>query len=150
MFEPHLILHPTDFSDCSGPAYRLAADLARQHGATLLILHVAETLGPENVTYGEVGTQLEPEGYRGRLVDDLRRSVPAPEGVPVQYLLAEGDPAREIDRVAREQHCDLIVMCTRGRTGLSRLVWGSVAEEVVRHASCPVLTVKPRAKPASA
>jgi nucleotide-binding universal stress UspA family protein len=142
MFQPRVILHPTDFSDRSAHALGIAADLARQHGAKLLIVHVAETLGPENVTYGEVATQLEPAGYRQRILDDLRRSVPAPAGVSVQYLVAEGDPAEEIDRVARERGCDLIVLGTHGRTGLGRLLTGSVAERVVRLAACPVLTVK--------
>jgi nucleotide-binding universal stress UspA family protein len=142
MFKPRVILHPTDYSDASASALGIAADLARLHQATLLILHVAETLGPENVTYGEAVSQLEPAGYRQRLEEDLRRHVPPPAGVSVQYLLAGGAPAGEIDRVAREHHCDLIVMGSRGRTGLSRLFTGSIAEEVIRTATCPVLVVK--------
>jgi nucleotide-binding universal stress UspA family protein len=142
MFKPHLILHPTDYSDCSAYAYDIALDLARQYTATLLVVHVAETLGPENLTYGEVGSQLEPEGYRQRLEEDLHRSVPAPAGVSVEYLLAAGDPAHEIGRVAREQHCDLIVMGTHARTGLSRLFTRSIAEQVIHLAPCPVLISK--------
>jgi universal stress protein A len=142
MFKPRIILHPTDYSDTSASALGIAGDLARLHQATLFILHVAETLGPENVTYGEAVSQLEPAGYRQRLEEDLRRHVPSPSGVSVQYLLAGGDPAQEIDRVAREHHCDLIVMGSHGRTGLSRLLTGSIAEQVIRTASCPVLVVK--------
>jgi universal stress protein A len=142
MFKPRIILHPTDYSDTSASALGIAGDLARLHQATLLVLHVAETLGPENVTYGEAVSQLEPAGYRQRLEEDLRRQVPPPAGVSVQYLLAGGDPAGEIDRVAREHHCDLIVMGSHGRTGLSRLLTGSIAEQVIRTASCPVLVVK--------
>jgi nucleotide-binding universal stress UspA family protein len=142
MFKPHIILHPTDYSDCSAYAYEIALDLARQYTATMLVVHVAETLGPEHVTYGEVGSQLEPEGYRQRLEDDLHRQVPPPAGVSVEYLLAAGDPAHEIARVAHEQHCDLIVMGTHGRTGLSRLFTRSIAEQVVRLAPCLVLISK--------
>ena len=142
MFKPRIILHPTDYSDTSASALGIAGDLARLHQATLLVLHVAETLGPENVTYGEAVSQLEPAGYRQRLEEDLRRQVPSPAGVSVQYLLAGGDPAQEIDRVAREHHCDLIVMGSHGRTGLSRLLTGSIAEQVIRTATCPVLVVK--------
>jgi nucleotide-binding universal stress UspA family protein len=142
MFRPRVILHPTDFSEFSAYAFRIAVDLARQNDAALLVLHVAETLGPENVTYGEVATHLEPENYHKRLFDDLRQAVPAPEGVPVHYVLAGGDPAQEIERVAREHACDLIVMGTHGRTGLTRLFMGSIAEEVVRLAPCPVLVAK--------
>ena len=106
MFYPRVILHPTDFSECSNAALHIAADLARQNEATLLVLHVAETLGAENVTYGEAASHLEPESYRQRLEEDLRRSVPAPAGVSTKYLLAAGEPAQEISRVAREQSCD--------------------------------------------
>lgn len=144
MFQPKVILHPTDFSECSAAAFRIAGDLARQNQATLLVLHVAETLGPENVTYGEAVSQVEPAGYRRRLEEDLQRSVPQVAGVAVQYVVAAGDPAEEIERVAREWPCDLIVMGTHGRTGLDRLLMGSIAEQVIRRAACPVLTTRGR------
>jgi nucleotide-binding universal stress UspA family protein len=67
---------------------------------------------------------------------------PSDPAVKIEHRLAEGDPAREILRVARETGCDLIVMGTHGWTGLGRLLMGSVAEQVVRKATCPVLTVK--------
>src|SRR5262249_38740904 len=113
VFQPKQILHPTDLSSESQAAYAVAADLARHYGGRLLVLHVAETLGPENVTFGEVATQREPDGYRGRLLADLEAHVP-PAGLPVEYVLAEGDPATEIVRVARERGCDVIVMATHG------------------------------------
>jgi nucleotide-binding universal stress UspA family protein len=142
MFQPRVILHPTDQSDSSTCAFRIATDLARQHQATLLVLHVVESLGPENVTYGEAVSQLEPEAYRRRLEADVRRHVPAPSGIATQYLLVAGDPVSEILRVAQEHSCDLIVMGTHGRTGLNRLLVGSVAEPVIRQATCPVLVSK--------
>jgi nucleotide-binding universal stress UspA family protein len=143
VFQPKLILYPTDFSTPSAHACAVAADLARQYGGCLLVLHVVETLGPENVTHGEAVSQREPEGYRERLQADLRQVGPASgAGLAVVRLLAEGDPADEIVRAARAQGCDLIVMGTHGRTGLSRLLIGSVAEQVVRTAPCSVLTVK--------
>src|SRR4051812_14578216 len=126
MFRPRLILHPTDFSNCSRGAALIAADLARLYGATMLVLHVAETLGPENVTYGEAAAQRQPQGYRHRLYDDLRQAVPLP-GLQAEYLLAEGAPATEITRLAQERGCDLIVLGTHGRTGLEHLLVGSVA-----------------------
>jgi len=143
MFQPQVILHPTDFSACSSHAFDLAVDLARQYHARLLILHVAETLGPENVTFGEVASQLEPAGYRNRLAQDLRRQVAAPADLEVEYLLTEGDPTHEIEHIARTHRADLIVMGTQGLTGLRRLLMGSIAEKVIRLASCPVLTSKP-------
>jgi universal stress protein A len=142
MFHPHLILHPTDYSESSGYALQIAADLARQHQAKLLILHVVETFGPENVTFGEATSQLEPASYRHRLEEDLRRRVPAPSGISVEYILASGDIVQEIERIAQKRGCELIVMGTHGRTGLSHLVMGSIAEKVIRLAPCPVLTTK--------
>jgi nucleotide-binding universal stress UspA family protein len=143
MFQPRHILVPTDFSDHSNYALQVAIDLARQHGATLTLLHVAETLGPEYLTYGEAVSQLQPDSYRQRLMDELRRTLlPPAAGVPVEYLLAEGEPAVEIGRAARDHSCDLIVLGSHGRTGVRRLLMGSVAEHVVRYAACPVLTVK--------
>jgi len=145
MFSPKVILHPTDFSESSAAALEIAADLATKYGARLIVLHVVETLGPENVTFGEVATHLEPVSYRQRLQDDLRRVKPAvPPTIQVDYLLGEGvgDPARGIEQAAAEQHCDLIVMGTHGHRGLSRMLLGSIAETVVRRATCPVLTIK--------
>ena len=151
MFHPHLIMHPADFSNPSNYAFQIAVDLAQQNKATLLILHVVETLGPENITFGEAGSQLEPEGYGHRLEANLKRlTPPADSGVPTQYLVVEGDPAQQIVRVARERHCDLIVLGTHGHTGLTRLLMGSIAEKVVRLAPCPVLTTKLPAGAASA
>jgi nucleotide-binding universal stress UspA family protein len=143
MFQPRTILHPTDFSACSAHALAIARDLAQQHGARLLLLYVAETLGPENVTYGEAISQREPQAYHRRLQEYLKSQLPqAGADIRVEAILAGGDPAPEIERVARERHCDLIVMGTHGYSGLHRLLMGSVAEHVVRQAPCPVLTVK--------
>src|SRR3954470_10514507 len=105
MFRPQAILHPTDLSENSLHAFHIAIDLAQHYAAAVVVLHVVETLGPENVTFGEVESQLEPEGYRQRLLADLERHTPpAGPDVRLTYLLAEGDPAPEIERVAREHH----------------------------------------------
>ncbi|MBL8799329.1 MAG: universal stress protein [Planctomycetia bacterium] len=136
------ILHPTDFSAHSEHAFRLACSLARDHQSRLVILHVAATLGPEQVTMGEAMTQLEPEGHRARLRDELHQVKSPDPRLTVEYRLAEGDPAAEIIRAAADLGCGLIVLGTHGRTGLQRLLMGSVAEQVSRKASCPVLTVK--------
>ncbi len=142
MFRPRLILCPTDFSHDAARALEVATDLARQNDATLLLLHVADTLGPEGATFGQVATELQPEGHVHRLEGLLRQQLPADAGVPVRFLLREGDPAAEIVGVATSERCDLIVSGTHGRTGLSHLLMGSVAERVVRTSPCPVLVVK--------
>jgi len=147
MKETHLlrferILVATDFSAPSQYAFKLACSLARDHGSRLIVLHVVLTLGPEFVPLGEASTQLEPEGLRRRLWAEVTQVQPTDPAIPVEHQLAEGDPAAEITRVAAALDCQLIVMGTHGRTGLDRFVMGSVAEQVMRKAACPVLTVK--------
>jgi nucleotide-binding universal stress UspA family protein len=136
------VLHPTDFSELSAIALRYAAEMAHDHGGRLLILHAVETLGPENVSYGEGALQLQPASYRQRLWDDLHQVKPPRSDIEVEYLIREESPATAIIQTAVERRCDLIVLASHGRTGLKRLLMGSTAEEVVRKAPCPVLVVK--------
>jgi nucleotide-binding universal stress UspA family protein len=72
----------------------------------------------------------------------LMATKPTAEGVDIEHRLVSGEPAKEILRLARDEDVELIVMGTHGRTGVMRALLGSVAEEVLRHATCPVLTVK--------
>jgi nucleotide-binding universal stress UspA family protein len=142
MFHPHRILCPTDFSENSRFALHIALDLARQNEATLLVLHVADTLGPEKLTYAEASSQLQPEAYVTDLQHQLKSFVPVVSDVPILHLLREGMPPEVIQQVAAEEACDLIVIGTHGRTGLDRLLMGSLAEETIRRSPCPVLVVK--------
>ena len=131
------ILHPTDFSEPSEHAFRLACALARDHGARVLVLHVVPPPADREETARRTGVS-----FYERLWNNLRRLQAPDARVWVEYRMADGEPAREILRVADEGPCDLIVLSTHGRTGLRRLVMGSVAEEVLRAAPCPVLTLK--------
>jgi nucleotide-binding universal stress UspA family protein len=133
------ILHPTDFSDRSKFAFGLACSLARDYGARLVVLHVAE---PPMAVAGEGVLMLPPAFDLEPLREQLQQLRPEDPKLPAEHRLVQGDAATEILRVAEEAKCDLIVMGTHGRTGLGRLLMGSVAEQVVRKASCPVLTVK--------
>jgi nucleotide-binding universal stress UspA family protein len=139
MFPIRTILLPTDFSEASAAAFQLACSLARDHGSRILAVHV---VGRPVVPYEAAWVAVEPEGYRDELLAKLRSLRPADCPVAVECRLADGDPPGEIVRIARETPCDLIVMGTHGRTGLARLVLGSVAEEVLRKAPCPVVTMK--------
>jgi nucleotide-binding universal stress UspA family protein len=136
------ILYPCDFSPAGQAALDTAAALARDHGAKLLILHVQEPA----LAYG--GGELY-TGLPEVDVEELRRTLlevkPADAGVAVEHRLLAGTPAATIVRTADEEKVDMIVMSTHGRTGLFRMLMGSVAEEVVRKARCPVVTVKPSA-----
>ena len=146
------ILYPTDFSGPSEYALQVACSLARDYGAKLVVLHV--DMPP--VTMGEVISSMDPEEYKEKLWAEFRRletSEPGIRDLRVETKLVEGNPAKEILRTANEIKPELIVMGTHGRTGLSRLLMGSVAEEVVRKSPFPVLTVKtpiPQADPAKA
>jgi universal stress protein A len=137
MSKNQLILHPTDFSAGSSAAFDVACSLARDQKAKLIVLHVA----PLPVTLDEVAASRKP-GYRDDLRAELHKIRPTDPRIEVAYLLAEGDPEKAILDAATENACDLIVMGTHGRTGFSRLLMGSVAEHVVRKATCRVLTAK--------
>lgn len=136
----HTILCPTDFSPRAAWALPLASALARDYGARLILLHVVP---PVPAFYGEaVLVPPEPHVVREALREQLGRLRPDDPDVRVEHHLRDGDPAGEILALARETECDLIVMGTHGRTGMGRLLLGSVAEHVMRKAPCPVLTVK--------
>lgn len=140
------ILHPTDFSPASDEAFRVAVSLARDYGAKLMVLHVAEPPEPptpEGVSYFSPVEHLE---EMRRLLRDVQ---PHDPNVKVERELVEGSPAREIARKAQELNSDVIVMGTHGRTGLGRLLMGSVAEHVLRAAPCMVMTIKPGARVAA-
>lgn len=137
------IIIPTDYSEQSQVALDYAVDLARTFGARLIVLHTVPTLGPEAVSVGEAMTHKQPEAYRRQLWEDLhRRAKSTDPHVRVDYVLSEDEPSKAILELASQQHCDLIVLGSHGRHGLHRLLEGSVAERVVRWATCPVLVLK--------
>lgn len=140
------ILAPTDFSEYSKKAVVSALELARKFGAKLTILHVVE-LPPYPVEgYASPGvTATFLEDLERQATQDLAQLVPEAESsnVEVVRLVAVGSPYRKIIDTAEAEQVDLIVMATAGRTGFSHLVMGSIAERVVRTATCPVLTIRP-------
>ena len=141
------ILVPVDFSAHSHEAVRFAADLSRRYEAPLELLHVLQLL-----------TYALPEGYVvptpqqfGEITAGLQQQLSAAENEATQAgaiaahsTLLQGSVVSEIQRLAKEGGYDLIVMGTHGRTGLRHMLIGSVAENVVRTAPCPVLTVRLR------
>lgn len=133
------IVFPTDFSTSSDAALEHAAGLARDMGARLLIVHVEEpplAYGGGEMYYGV------PEPDRSAIEKMLGKVKPHTAEVPYEHHLLIGSPADEIVRFADEQSADLIVMGTHGRSGLRRMLMGSVAEAIVRRANCPVFTFK--------
>jgi nucleotide-binding universal stress UspA family protein len=138
------ILHPTDFSDSSKQAFHLACSLARDHGGQVIVLYVRER-PPTAYTAGVAMAPPPPPpstDERKALQEQLSQIQAPDHAIRVEHLLLEGDPVTAILAIAQERQCDLIAMSTHGRTGLGRLLMGSVAENVLRQATCPVLTVK--------
>ena len=143
------ILFPTDFSEYAREAEQYACELARQFGAELHVISVIEVALPVAPVWG-VPIYM-PDGFDP--VEVRRETERALEARPdkewghdlnVKRVVLNGNPFVEIVRYAREQNIDLIVLGTHGRTGLSHVFLGSVAERVVRKAGCPVLTIRPK------
>jgi universal stress protein A len=146
MNEVKTILCPTDFSENSELAFQMACRLARDYQARLVIVHVTP---PPTVIYGDQVVLPPPPRDLEPLREKLRRVKPADTSIPTEHILAEGAEASEILNSADNVHADLIVMGTHGRTGLARLLLGSVAEAVLRKARCPVMTIKCQIKSAA-
>ena len=141
------ILAPTDFSECSKQAVACAYELAQTFGAKLVLLHVVEELPSYIGFIPPAGAAMLLEDLESQARLDLIEVLPEAEaaGVEVTRQVVMGSPAHEIVEVATAEKVDLIVIATHGRTGLSHLVMGSVAERVVRTALCPVMTIRPMA-----
>ena len=155
------ILCPVDLSTFSFNALRLAVQIAQSSNATIYVLHVIDN--PYDDLYMSPITQADPTMLGLYKDEPLRRSrilkatmehsqvmlkhfchdlvETAPKA---RYLIESGNPFEKILDVAEARRIDLIVLATHGRTGIKRILIGNVAEKVVRHAPCPVLTVRSR------
>ena len=141
---PETILMPTDFSEASHRALEHATSLARRLGASLHLLHVVYF--PLEAAASPEGYWIDLDGVRKQMRDEAERQIKALAaslpGIQVTTQVVEGtSPARAIAQVAKERPVQMIVMGTHGRGGVSHLLLGSVAERVVRTATCPVTTV---------
>ena len=133
------ILFCTDFSRYSDAALPLATSLARAKNASMVVLHVQEP--PTAYAAGELYYgPMEPDP--DMLQQMLHRVKPDDCNVPFKHLMVYGNPAKEIARIADDECVEMIVMSTHGRTGLARMVLGSVAEMVIRRVHCPVVVFK--------
>lgn len=128
------ILCPIDFSNASMDAFEYAEEMALATQATLVLCHAFD----RPATY-ELGDQTEPadESIKQKMLDTQST-------LPLERCLHAGPPGEVICWLADVKKCDLIIMGTHGRTGLRHLVFGSVAEYVLQHANCPVMTIRMR------
>jgi universal stress protein A len=142
------VLFGTDFSPASRPAFRRAIALAHQSRGRLLIVHVVPSgmpLGAEGYVtprmYQEMETAIRQSAQKqlDRLVAQAKKA-----GVAARGLLLTGAAPEAIALTARKERSDVVIVGTHGRTGLDRLLAGSVASRIVGTAPCPVMTVRPR------
>ena|SRR5262249_49924934 len=146
------ILVPIDYSGDAYQALQCGASLAEKYGAQVILLHAipkAELTSPTASSYKEMSPGIWTKHpimidlqVKARVELHLFAYKNFKGCMPVHVKVAVGKPAEEIVRVAREEGVDLIVMGTHGRTGVQHLLLGGVAEEVARHAPCPVFTVR--------
>jgi len=145
MFPVKKILSPTDFSEPSLIAVGAAAEMAGRDGAEIILIHVVSPLPasphPGALHAFDTAAYLQEMLTYGR--ESMERLIKEkfPSGVSVRSIVLAGNPSDEITRAAEDENVDVIVIATHGLTGWRRLVFGSVAERVVRLASCPVLAI---------
>ena len=140
------VLHASDFSPASGPAFKTALEMAKSNNAELLLVHVLTPVAPivgegyvSPKTYEEIEQSARAHGQK-QLDGLLQKAKKA--GVRATGWLLQGMPHDQIIRAAKSKSADVIVMGTHGRSGIAKLFLGSVAERVVATAPCPVLTVR--------
>jgi nucleotide-binding universal stress UspA family protein len=137
------ILCPVDFSDISTRVLQIAADLANRFGADLHVIHVFQLPATTIMEAVYEDPANMEDKIKKRLNDKLKEFVQETKKPDVKITTGvyKGIPDVEIITAARENQADMIVMGTQGKTGLSHVLLGSVAERVIRHAEVPVLTV---------
>ncbi|MBT3351237.1 MAG: universal stress protein [Nitrospinaceae bacterium] len=148
IYDPRKILVPIDFSEYSEGVIEAGVDIARDRGATVTVLHVAREsdylahYGGEFHASNISSSKLRDDAWH-LLESRLKALVnKAAQGACVEEILIWGSPVRDILSVAEHGGHDLIVMATEGRRMLSRFFLGSVTEEVIRRAPCPVLAIR--------
>ncbi|MBI4632580.1 MAG: universal stress protein [Deltaproteobacteria bacterium] len=149
MFAPKRILVPTDFSSYSDNALRHAIDMARQYRATVYLLHVIDEhiqqCAADYCLSDTVMTEIEHESMvtsNDKLHQQVTRVSGNSQDVEIIPYLKRGIPFDEILKEQEEKTIDLIVIASHGRTGIRRILIGSVAEKITRNASCPVMLVR--------
>ncbi len=134
------ILCATDFSDFSNHTISYGVALAKEFEARLFVSHVIDLSSV--AIYGEF--QLDPIGQQNRIMEDADaqlKKLTGDQPVPWEPLITVGKPADEISRAVEEKDIDLVITATRGRSGLKRIILGSVTERLMRTLTCPLLVV---------
>lgn len=141
-----VILVPTDFSELSCQAFSWAAFFAEQFAAKILLVHViSEAAALEMIKRPGNPWEKVLEREDQEMIENFKRSLAADleDRVEIETFVGVGMTGLKVVEIARKKAADMIVMATHGRTGISHVMMGSVAEQVVQRASCPVFTVRP-------
>ena len=142
-FHIRKILVPIDFSEHSQKALRYALAFAAQFDAEVTLVHIVEQMVyPGDWMYPPLAVSDFANEKREQMIERLR-ALDAGSGIKTQHMVRLGRAWQEVTEIAREQKADLIILATHGYTGLKHALLGSVAEKIVRHAPCPVLSVRP-------
>jgi nucleotide-binding universal stress UspA family protein len=147
MYSFRNILFPTDFTPHARAALKYAAAFAREGGGRVVLFSVQSGTVPANLL--TLPDRVFDDQQDQRWLQQLRADVkdlladPLLDGLEVEPVIVEGEPAPEIARAAHDFQIDLVTIVTHGRKGLARALWGSTAEEIIAEAPCPVLTIRP-------
>jgi universal stress protein A len=137
------ILVPVDFSEHSQAALRYALAFAAKFDAAVTLVHIVEqTVYPGDWMYPPLATSDFAVEKREQLLGKLQE-LTAGADVSAKHIVRIGRAWQEVIEIAKDEKCDLIIIATHGYTGLKHVLLGSVAEKIVRHAPCPVLSVRP-------
>jgi len=136
------ILYATDFSGHSNAALPYALSIARKYGSKVFVVHVV-SLSPLPSSSPTIALQALAAQAVREAKEVMTKLESQLEGIPHKILIRKGDISKELSRIVDEERIDLIVLGTHGRTGISKVLMGSVAEEIFRQSACPVLTVGP-------
>jgi nucleotide-binding universal stress UspA family protein len=135
------ILFATDFSVAEDAAVPFATQIAKRYGAKVYGVHVNSVIDYTAITPG--AWEAMAEAAEKERIEDTQTLHKQLHGIEHEVLVAEGNTWDVVSGLIREKHIDLVVVGTRGRTGLGKVLLGSVAEQILRQAPCPVLTVGP-------
>ena len=142
-FQIGRILVPVDFSEHSQKALRYALAFALQFGAEVTLVHIVEQMVyPGDWMYPPLAVTDFATEKREQVLERLR-ALDAGSEVKTKHVVRLGRAWQEVIEIAQEQKADMIILATHGYTGLKHVLLGSVAEKIVRHAPCPVLSVRP-------
>ena len=140
------ILFATDFSKASRKAFTTAVKAAKSSRASLSVVHVLAPfvpIAPDQYIGPETWDAIDEQSRRWATKHLKALAGRARDaGVRVKWFLVEGNPSREVTKVARKVHADLLIIGTHGRTGFAKLFLGSVASQIVATSKCPVMTVR--------